>query len=279
MGETKKITKAVIPAAGKGTRLYPLSKAVPKEMLPLGRKPVLEVIFDELTGAGITDILLVISDEKLSVPEYFKNYPGVRVDYTIQKEQKGLADAVLCSEEFVAGDPFLVALGDSIITQDGPAHSTTRVLDCFAQTNAESVIVVMSTPIEQCRSFGMVRPVRWDGAERFEIDLLVEKPAPEECPSEYSIAGRYAFDARIFDYIKRTPAGALGELQITDSIGLMLADGNPVWCVPLVGSEIRRDIGTFPIYFEAFTLACLSDPELGPSFRAQFQSALDQSVS
>jgi UTP--glucose-1-phosphate uridylyltransferase len=276
LSQTRRITKAVIPAAGKGTRLYPLSKAVPKEMLPLGRKPVLEVIFDELAGAGITDVLLVISEEKLSIPAYFREYPGIRVEYAIQTEQKGLADAILYGEKFVAGDPFLVALGDSVISPVGPVHSTSRVLDCFAQTEAESVIVVQSTPIKECRSFGMVRPLRWDIGGRFEIDMLVEKPSPQECPSEYAIAGRYAFAPSVFDYIRNTPKGALGELQITDSIGLMLADGRRVWCVPLIDGEIRRDIGTFGIYYEAFLLACLEDPELGASFRAQCQAMLNQ---
>lgn len=268
MAHAGKITKAVVPAAGKGTRLYPLSRAVPKEMLPLGRKPVLEIIVDELVSVGITDILFVISEEKASIPEYFSRYPGLTVHSVVQKEQKGLADAILYGEKFADGDPVLVALGDSIITPAGPPHATQRVLDCFAQTGAESVIVVQKTPIEQSGSFGMARPKRWDGDLRFEIDLLVEKPKPEESPSEYAIAGRYAFRPSVFDYIRRTPPGALGELQITDSIGLMLGSGKPVWCVPLVGDEIRRDIGTFPIYFEAFTLACLSDPELGASFRA-----------
>jgi UTP--glucose-1-phosphate uridylyltransferase len=279
LGENKRITKAVVPAAGKGTRLLPLSKAVPKEMLPLGRKPVLEIIVDELASTGITDILFVISHEKLSIPAYFRDYPGVRVASAIQEEQKGLADAILCSEEFVGGDPFLVALGDSIITPPGPPHATQRVLDCFAQTDAKSVIIVQKTPIEQSPSFGMVRPKQWDGDGRFEIDQLVEKPRPEDSPSEYAIAGRYAFHAAIFDYIRSTPPGALGELQITDSIGLMLADHLPVWCVPLVGDEIRRDIGTFQIYFEAFMLACADDPALAADFRTHLRSLLSSKES
>ena len=270
MGDIRKIRKAVVPAAGKGTRLYPLSRAVPKEMLPIGRKPVLEVIVDELVSTGIDDILFVISDDKLSIPAYFEHYPGISVHWTIQKEQKGLADAVLCGKDFVGSDPFIVALGDSIITPAGPPHATQRVLDCFAETDAQAVVIVQKTPIEDSASFGMVRPKRWDGDERFEIDLLVEKPKPEESPSEYAIAGRYAFDPSVFDYIRNTPPGALGELQLTDSIGLMLAAGKPVWCVPLVGDEIRRDIGTFQTYFEAFLLACLDDPELGATFGEKF---------
>lgn len=260
MTEARKIRKAVIPAAGKGTRLLPLTRATPKEMLPIGRKPVLEIIIDEIVSTGITDVLFVISEEKMSIPSYFDGYPGLSAAWTVQKEQKGLADAILCSEDYVAGEPFLVALGDSIITPAGPPHATSRVLDCFGRTDAEAVIIVQSTPREEASSFGMVRPMRWDGS-RFKIDLLVEKPLVDQVPSEYAIAGRYAFGPCIFDYIRKTPPGAGGELQITDSIGLMLNDGKPVWGVPLVGEEIRRDIGTFGTYFEAFLLACREDPE------------------
>lgn len=262
MAQSKTIRKAVIPAAGKGTRLQPLTNIMPKEMLPIGRKPVLEIIMDEIVSTGITDVLLVISEAKMSVPSYFKNYPGLNVEWTIQKEQKGLADAILCSEEYVGDDPFLVVLGDSIITQTSDEHSTCRVLKCFEETDAEAVIVVQSTPLEDAYRFGIVHPKSWDN-DRFEIDFLIEKPKPEETPSEYAIAGRYAFTSRIFDYIRKTKPGAGGELQITDSISLILQDNKPVWCVPLVGEETRRDIGTFPSYYEAFMLECLNDPECG----------------
>lgn len=259
MSTQKNIRKAVIPAAGKGTRLLPLTRVVPKEMLPLGRKPVLEYIVDEIVSTGITDILFVISEDKISIPEYFKACPGINIDWTIQKQQRGLADAILCGEDYAAGEPFLVALGDSIISQDGARHPTSRVLDCFEQTDAQGVIIVQKTPPSEVSRYGMVHPKRWEGTQRFEIDFLVEKPAMDKSPSEYAIAGRYAFDSRIFDYIRKTPPGALGELQITDSVALMLEGGGPVWCVPLMGSEVRRDIGTFETYFEAFALACKDD--------------------
>lgn len=254
MAKNRSIRKAVIPAAGRGTRLLPLTKAIPKEMLPVGRKPVLEIILDEMKIIGITDVLLVISEDKTSIPAYFHDYPGLSVQWTVQNSQKGLADAILYGEEFVSGEAFLVALGDSIITPPGPIHATSRVIDCYTQTNAEAVIIVQNTPREEVGRYGIVRPKRWDG-QWFEIDLLVEKPAVEQAPSGYAIAGRYAFDPCIFDYIKKTRPGAGGELQITDSIDLMLKDSRLVWCVPLIGDEVRRDIGTFPTYFEAFMLA------------------------
>lgn len=245
------IRKAVIPVAGKGTRLYPLTKAVPKELLPLGRKPVLEHIVDEAAAAGITEVLFVISKEKTAIRDHFgDSMAGIRFDYAFQHDQKGLADAVNCGREWVGGDHFVLILGDSPITTDQPVIPLQRVLDCYRDTNAKGVIVVQSEPDEDLHRYGIVKPKSGVG-ECFEIDGLVEKPAPGTAPSNYTIAGRYAFDPMIFDYIDQTQPGAIGEIQITDSIALMLRDGNPVWCVALGPGENRTDIGTFESYFEA----------------------------
>ncbi|MEN6357517.1 MAG: sugar phosphate nucleotidyltransferase [Armatimonadota bacterium] len=254
-GRPRKITKAVIPAAGKGTRLLPLTKAVPKELIPLGKRPVLEYIIDELVASGITQVLFVISEDKTAIRTHFGDQAdGVRFDYTFQAEQKGLADAVYCAKDWVADDPFAVVLGDSIITTDQDVLPFKRVLDIYERTNASGVIVVQKTPLDEVSRYGIVKPKR-SVAPEFEIDGLVEKPKPQDAPSEYSIAGRYAFDPMIFECIERTPIGANGEYQITDSIGCMLAGGSEVWCVALGEKEVRRDIGTFETYFEAFELA------------------------
>ncbi|MCE5321936.1 NTP transferase domain-containing protein [bacterium] len=248
----RKITKAVIPAAGKGTRLIPLTKAVPKELLPLGNRPILEYIIDETASAGITQVLFVISESKTAIRTHFGNKSGgIEFEYTFQDEQKGLADAVYCAKDWVGDDPFAVVLGDSIITTDQTVLPFKRVLDTYENTSASGVIVVQKTPLDEVSRYGIVKP-KHSVAPEFEIDGLVEKPRPQDAPSEYSIAGRYAFSPTIFDCIKRTPVGANGEYQITDSIGCMLEDGNRVWCVALGENEIRRDIGTFETYFEAF---------------------------
>lgn len=248
------ITKAVIPAAGKGTRLLPLTKAVPKELIPLGTKPVLEHIVEEVVQSGITEILFVISEEKTAIRSHFgSGCHGARFTYAFQVEQKGLADAVYCGKDFVGDSPFAVVLGDSIIDTDQPVLPFRRVLDTYETTGAAGVIVVQKTPLEEVSRYGIVKPKDEVGPS-FEIDALVEKPKPEDAPSEYAIAGRYAFDATIFDCIDRTPRGANGEYQITDSIGILLQDGKEVWCVALGENEIRRDIGTFPSYFEALQI-------------------------
>jgi len=250
----RKITKAVIPAAGKGTRLLPLTKAIPKELVPLGRKPVLDHIIDESVRSGITDILFVISQEKTAIRDYFGDCAnGVKFTYTFQAEQKGLADAIYCSKEYVGSDHFAVILGDSIISTDQDILPFKRVLDTYETTNASAVIVVQKTPLAEVSRYGIVKPKN-GVAPSFEIDALVEKPKPEEAPSEYAIAGRYAFDPAIFDYIEKTPRGAGGEYQITDSIQMLLKENREVWCVALGDNEIRRDIGTFETYFEAFQI-------------------------
>ena len=254
MSIPRTITKAVIPAAGKGTRLLPLTRAVPKELIPLGTKPVLEHIIEEVIASGITEVLFVISEEKTAIRSHFgDSLDGVHFSYTFQAEQKGLADAIYCAKDYVGCDPFAVVLGDSIIDTDQPVLPFRRVLDTYRDTNAASVIVVQKTPIDEVSRYGMVKPRHGVGPV-FEIDGLVEKPTPEQTPSEYAIAGRYAFDAAIFEYIDRTPRGANGEYQITDSIALMLDDGREAWCVALGENEIRRDIGTFPSYFEALRI-------------------------
>ena len=252
--ECKHITKAVIPAAGKGTRLMPLTKAVPKELLPLGTKPVLEHIVEEVIQAGIRQVLFVISEQKTAIKTHFGDgFNGVRFDYEYQAEQKGLADAVFCAKEFVGDDSFAVVLGDSTIDTGQDISPFRRVLDTYQNTNASGVIVVQKTPRDEVGRYGIVKP-KSVVAPSFQIDGLVEKPSPEKAPSEYAIAGRYAFDASIFEYIRHTNPGANGELQITDSIGLMLDGGADVWCVALEECEIRRDIGTFDSYFEAILI-------------------------
>ncbi len=251
MSNPRQITKVVIPAAGKGTRLLPLTKAIPKELVPLGTKPVLEHIVDECAQCGLTEVLFIISEEKTAIRSHFgDSVNGVRFFYTLQREQNGLADAIGCARDFIGDCPFAVALGDSVITTDQPVLPFCRVLQTYEHTDAAGVIVVQKAPRSEVSRYGIVKPIA-DVGPSFQIDGLVEKPRLEDAPSDYGIAGRYAFDPVLFDYIARTPRGAVGEYQISDSIDLMLRDGKEVWCVALGDGETRRDIGTFDIYFEA----------------------------
>jgi UTP--glucose-1-phosphate uridylyltransferase len=220
--------------------------------MPVGRKPILEHIIDEAAQAGITEVLFVISRDKTAISTHFgESLNGVRFEYVFQPEQKGLADAIYCGRAYARGEPFAVLLGDSIIETDHAVHPFRRLLDTYESNEASAAIVVQEAPLEHVSRYGIVRP-RVAAGPAFEIDLLVEKPRPQDAPSRYAIAGRYVFDPLIFNYIERTPRGAGGEYQITDSIGLMLSGGARVWCVALGANEVRRDIGTFETYFEAF---------------------------
>jgi len=248
----RKITKVVIPAAGKGTRLDPLTRAIPKELVPLGRKPVLEHIVDECAECGITDALLVIAEGKEGIRTYFgERLGGVRFEYVQQPEQKGLADAIYWGKQFAGGGAFAVALGDTVIYTPGAVSPFRRALDTYEQRDASAVIVVENVAASEVSRYGIVKPDGDPGAS-FPISGLVEKPSRESAPSTYAIGGRYVFDSAIFDCIERTPRGAGGEYQITDAIRLMLDDGHKVWCVALGDDEARIDIGTFDAYFEAF---------------------------
>jgi UTP--glucose-1-phosphate uridylyltransferase len=261
------IKKAVIPAAGLGTRLKPLTSITPKEMLPLARKPAVEYIVEELHSAGIDDIIFVVSPLKPRIQEYFGDSTcggQVRVRYVVQETQKGLADAILQAEKAVGDEHFVVALGDSVIVSNQQISPLERLLASYVENQAFAAITVEPVPLEDSPKYGMVKPAGAVVGNAFRITALVEKPRVEESPSNYAIAGRYVFSPSIFDYIRRTSPGALGELQITDSIRLGIEEGKSVWCAPLFEGERRYDIGNFATFCEAFVAMCMLDKELAP---------------
>jgi UTP--glucose-1-phosphate uridylyltransferase len=235
-------------------------------MLPLGRKPVLHHIVDELAAAGIEETLFVISNEKACIPRYFEQEPG-RFESVVQPAQLGLADAVLQAERFVGDQPFCVALGDSVISSGERTHVTGRLLEAWTAVDAACIIAVEEVPEEDAPRYGIVKP-KTVVDDVFEIDDLVEKPPRDRLPSNLAIAGRYILDPEIFELIRRLEPGAGGELQLTDAIRLLLAEGRRVWCVPLRKSERRRDIGTFGSYFEAVVAACCADEEFGNKMKS-----------
>ena len=264
------IRKAVIPAAGQGTRLRPLTSIIPKEMLPLGPKPAVEYIIEELHSVGVDDIIFVISPLKSRIEEFFGESAcggEVRFRYVIQDPQKGLADAVLQAEDAVGGEHFIVALGDTVIFSRRRPVPLARLVEAYRTNPATAAMLVERVPIETAPMYGMVKPAPGVMAKdkAFEIAGMVEKPGIEEAPSEYAIGGRYIFGPGIFDWIRRTPTGVGGEVQITDSVRLALAEGERVWCVPLLPDERRYDIGDPKVYCEAFAAACMLDPELAQS--------------
>jgi len=281
------VSKAVIPAAGVGTRLLPATKSQPKEMLPVGRKPTIQYVVEEIYAAGIRDILIITSQQKRAIEDHFdydanlvewlsrSGKPlepinhiemGVQILYTRQSVPKGLADAIGLARSFVGDEDFVVCLGDSIIKSEEPGSLIKRMMDAHDRMNARATIAFEEVDRRDVSKYGIAKP-REGLEDIFWIEDLIEKPSIDEAPSNLAVAARYIFSPQIFDFIDRTPPGKGDEIQITDSIRLMLQSGYPILGVRLAEGERRYDIGNFKSYYEAFFDFSLSDPELGETFR------------
>lgn len=280
------ITKAVIPAAGMGTRLLPATKSQPKEMLPVGRKPVIQYVVEELAAAEVHCVLIITSQQKRAIEDHFDPDPHlserlaqeqrsvlnhvslpVQMFYTRQNVPRGLADAIGLAEHFVAEETFLVSLGDSIIRSERPGEVLKRLIEVHRRERASATILFEEVRKEDVIHYGIAQPKETAGNE-FEIADLIEKPSVEEAPSTLAVAARYVFDPCIFEYIHRTPPGRGGEIQITDSMRLMLQEGHRIFGVRLAEGEKRLDIGNYRSYFEAFLEMALADPD--PQVRDAF---------
>jgi UTP--glucose-1-phosphate uridylyltransferase len=289
------IKNAVVPVAGLGTRLLPATKSQPKEMLPVGKKPIVQYVVEELKGSGIECVLFVTGRGKSSIEDHFDHDAeltralreggkeellqeleyesiGLHFLYTRQRRQRGLGDAVLCAEHFAGGEPFVVALGDSIIGRHTPSSVVRTLTEAFEEHQAACAIAVEEVPMEQAPLYGIVKPS--SEREVFEILDLVEKPAAREAPSNLAIAARYVFAPSIFEAIKRTPLDRRGELQLTDAIRLLLEGGGRIIGVRLPRGEKRYDIGNFESYFETFVEFALTDPSFGPRLRERVKELL-----
>ena len=303
-----RIRNAVILVAGAGTRLLPSTKAQPKEMLPVGRKPLVQYVVEELEAARIESILFVTGRRKRAIEDHFDRDPelhallretgktalldelkyedtGVKFFYTRQSRQLGLGDAVACARDFARDEPFVVALGDSIITGSagtgGAGAGGTgrpllqRLMDAYDGADGGCAIAFHEVPEEATQWYGVAAPAT-DG-EVFEVGDLVEKPEPGTAPSRLAICARYVLPPAIFDAVERTPPGARGEIQLTDAIRLLMKEGRKVIGVRLSGGERRCDIGNFASYYRAFVDFALADPDLGPGFREYLRKKLAES--
>lgn len=295
------IKSAIIPVAGHGTRLLPATKSQPKEMLPVARKPIVQYVVEELVLNGIEQILFVTGRNKNSIENHFDHDPELfrtlteankqdllqELDfdaltkahffYTRQSLQKGLGDAVLCGESFAGEEPFLLALGDSILGLHAESKACARMVDVFESKHASCVIAVEEVPAEETGNYGIVQPE--DGEDDiFRIVNLVEKPQPKDAPSRLAIAGRYIFSPVIFDKIRVLEPDHRGEIQLTDAIQSLCEEGRRVMAVRLHPDEKRYDIGNFPSYFESFVEFALADPLYGAEFRRTLERLLGKST-
>ncbi|HEL1654170.1 TPA: UTP--glucose-1-phosphate uridylyltransferase GalU [Streptococcus suis] len=238
---TKKVRKAVIPAAGLGTRFLPATKALAKEMLPIVDKPTLQFIFEEALRSGIEDILVVTNKSKRSIEDHFdSNFEleynlkekgkndllklvddatAIRLHFIRQSYPKGLGDAVLQAKAFVGNEPFVVMLGDDLmdITDESVMPITKQLIEDYETTHA-STIAVMPVPHEEVSSYGVIAPHGEGVNGLYSVETFVEKPKPEDAPSDLAIIGRYLLTPEIFDILENQEPGAGNEIQLTDAI-------------------------------------------------------------
>jgi UTP--glucose-1-phosphate uridylyltransferase len=290
------IRSAIVPVAGFGTRMLPATKSQPKEMLPVARKPIVQYVVEELTGNGVNQILFVTGRGKHSIENHFDVDPelhrllsdgkkqdllqsldfeelAVRYFYTRQRIQKGLGDAILCGENFAGEQPFVVALGDSILGLNAESKTVQRMVALFETRGASCVVAVEEVPREEVHHYGVVDPADVDG-DVMRVVNLVEKPKADEAPSNFAIAARYVFSPLIFDMIRGLKPDKRGEIQLTDAIQRLCEEGRRVLAVKLPAAEKRYDIGNFPSYFETFLEFALADPQYGPELREKLKRML-----
>ncbi len=233
----KKVRKAIIPAAGLGTRFLPATKAMPKEMLPIVDKPTIQYIIEEAVASGIEDIIIVTGKGKRSIEDHFDNAPELEqnliekgkidllekvqyssnlanIHYIRQKEPKGLGHAVWCARNFIGDEPFAVLLGDDIVQSDTPCLR--QLMDQYDRT-LSSIIGVQTVGDHETHRYGIIDPLAADG-RRFQVRNFVEKPAQGTAPSNLAIMGRYVLTPEIFMFLDKQEKGAGGEIQLTDAI-------------------------------------------------------------
>ncbi|MEU8692016.1 UTP--glucose-1-phosphate uridylyltransferase GalU [Streptomyces sp. NPDC048665] len=278
------VRKAVVPAAGLGTRFLPATKATPKEMLPVVDKPAIQYVVEEAAAAGLDDVLMVTGRHKRAIEDHFDNAfeleqalaakgDTVRLDavrdparladihHIRQGDPLGLGHAVLCARHHVGNEPFAVLLGDDLI--DPRETLLSRMLDVRERYEG-SVVALMEVAPEQIHLYGCaaVEATGEEGVVR--VTGLVEKPAPGTAPSRYAVIGRYVLDPAVFDVLERTPPGRGGEIQLTDALQ-DLATGGTVHGVVFDG--LRYDTGDKADYLRTVVRLACDRPDLGPEFR------------
>ena len=277
----KKVRKAIIPAAGLGTRFLPATKAQPKEMLPILDKPAIQYIIEEAIASGIEEILIITGRNKRSIEDHFdksvelenqlkeqgkydllgliEEISQIDIHYIRQKEAKGLGHAVLCAKQFVGNEPFAVMLGDDIVDAEVPCLR--QLIDVYDDCQG-TVLGVQEVAKDKVSSYGIVNPKKvkeniWQAVD------LIEKPSVEEAPSQLAVLGRYILEPEIFALLEKTEPGRGNEIQLTDAI-CKLAHEKPVYAYNFSGR--RYDIGDKQGYLEATVEYALKRPEIRDKF-------------
>jgi UTP--glucose-1-phosphate uridylyltransferase len=282
------IQKAIVPAAGLGTRLLPATKSQPKEMLPVGRKPVVQYVVEELQASGVNQMLIITGRRKRAIEDHFDPDPELlaalehagneallsellyiqrnsRFFYTRQSSPKGLGHAIGLGAEFIDGDDCVVALGDSLIAGPDAAAPVRAMMQAHRDLKAAAIIAVEQVPPEETHRYGIVSigGAEPPAGEPAAMTDIVEKPPRGNAPSTLAVAARYVFSPVIFEALARTPPDRSGEIQLTDAIKLLIQMGQPVYAWPLRPDQRRYDIGNFESYFRTFIDFILSDERYG----------------
>ena len=284
------VRKAVIPAAGYGTRFLPIAKAVPKEMLPLVDKPVIQYVVEEAAASGITDILIVISRSKRAIEEHFhpaheleaeleakqrvsdladlrKLQNLARIHYIWQPKMGGLGDAILYARDHTGNEPFAVLLGDTVVASDTDKPVTRQLADVVEQ-HGGSAVALQRVPADKVSRYGIL------GGQEIapglvRADSFVEKPKPEEAPSILAVSARYVLSPAIYDHLLRTPKGKGGELQLTDAMASLMREEA---LHGLVYAGQRHDIGNKLDFIKANLHFALQREDIAPALREHLRT-------
>ena len=281
----KKIRKAVIPAAGYGTRFLPATKATPKEMLPIVDTPTIQYIVEEAIDSGIEDILIISGHGKRAIEDHFDSAPAleeelrrkgkldllkkvqetadINIHYIRQRYMRGLGDAILCARAFMGDEPFAVLLGDDVVYHpEWPALR--QLMDVYERTGG-SVLGCQEVPLEDVSAYGIVAGDKTDDPRLMRVRDMIEKPTQEEAPSRMAVLGRYIIKPAIFDILASTKPGKGGEIQLTDALKV-LAQQDEVYAYNFRGQ--RYDVGNKLGFLKATVEFALRRPDLGAPFRA-----------
>lgn len=292
-----RIKKAVIPAAGFGTRFLPVTKATPKEMLPIVDKPTIQYIVEEALASGIEEILIISGHAKRAIEDHFDSAPvlereleekgkddllaivretaDINVHYIRQKKMRGLGDAILCAKSFMAGEPFAVLLGDDVVYADatkGQQPALRQLIDIY-DAYGGSVLGCQQVAPEKVSSYGIVAGKEIAGSKLLKVSDMIEKPELSEAPSNIAVLGRYIISPTIFELLEHTAPGKGGEVQLTDALK-QLALVEPVWAYCFEGK--RYDVGDKLGFLKATVEFALRRPDLGGPFRSYLEELMKE---
>lgn len=278
------IAKAIVPVAGLGTRLLPTTKSLSKEMLPVGRLPVVHHVVEELAAAGIRQILFITGRNKSAIENHFDDSGaaachlgyrerGIEFFFAHQPPPPGTGTAVATGEAFAAGDPFVVAFGDSIVRTSSGRPLLQRMIDSHLRHCAAGTIGAYEVPEDRMHHYGILVPEVAAAADS-KLTAILEKPTPAQTSSRLAVSARYVFSPAIFAHIRASAPSLSGEVYLTDAIAALIAAGDPVRAVRLSTDEQRYDIGNHLSYFASFIDYALDDPEWGAQIRTYLREKL-----